>query len=189
MFSESKSSYEKQETASNLKVVEYKLYRSIAMIMNSGYFTTTKPVVTRITLFIHLPCFKESWQVLVFTVQTAFVAAGVTEPSHAQNMLSERQHLPQSPGGGTVTENPIRGGNTSELRTPNQGFALGLGCNPGGIQAGPNSSQRKAHSQETLRLTWKQVSTEKTQGECAAGSERYEPTEGAACSSPRGNSP
>lgn len=42
---------------------------------------------------------------------------------------AEPQHLPPRPGGVVALENPIRGGEgvTSEMRTPSQGFALGLG--------------------------------------------------------------
>lgn len=48
-------------------------------------------------------------------------------------------HLPLSPGGVVAIETPIRlgeeGAVTSEMRTPSQGFALGLGYDPWDIQA------------------------------------------------------
>lgn len=64
---------------------------------------------------------------VVFTVQRAFVAPGITEPRYAWNMLSPSISL-LSPGGVVAIENPIRwgGGGYQGNENPKSRLCFGL---------------------------------------------------------------
>lgn len=109
-----------------LKENRYKL--DMRMIIISDFLTITKKQQSALLscLFIFLvPKSHDSFY------RTESISGTCYQMAKTRSELTKPRHLPLSLGGVAVTENPIRDGvNTSEIRTPNQGLALGLGCDP-----------------------------------------------------------
>lgn len=80
---------------------------------------------------------------VVLTVQRAFLAPGITEPRHTRNMLSPATPSESQRSGSYRKANQRPKGNTSEMRTPNQGLALGLDCDPWDIRQDQAQAREK----------------------------------------------